>query len=319
MRKKPLVVLLIIACILIFGLSCAVVIQNINYSKLNKSYQQLEAKNKELTSSIEGLNSSIASLNSHVDKLNKELKTERAKVEEQKKKNGSSSGSSSSSHSSSSGVVKTAYLTFDDGPSSITPKLLDELKKYNVKATFFVIGKDTPERRAWIKRESDEGHTVGIHSWTHKYNYIYSSEKNYLDDYNKIRDLIVSATGKEPKFLRFPGGTNNTVSLKYHNGAPIIPALLDDLKSKGVTPVDWNAGGLDAKSPVPSKATIVDGVVNICANKQKAIILLHDSDTHASSVEAVPEIITKLRKMGFTFKPLTSSDEAFAFKPAAKK
>lgn len=213
---------------------------------------------------------------------------------------------------------KIAYLTFDDGPSNITPNLLDILQQKNVKATFFVaaLSKDTPQKRQWIKRESDEGHTVGIHSWTHNYKYIYSSENNYKDDFEKMRKMIVSATGKEPKFVRFPGGTDNTVSLK--NGSPIIPKLLQDVLDEGYIVVDWNAGGMDARNPIPSKDSLVKQITRQCSKLKTAVILLHDSSPHESSVEAVPEIIDNLRAMGFTFEPLTNDDQIVRHKPAVR-
>lgn len=218
-------------------------------------------------------------------------------------------------------VKKVAYLTFDDGPSKITPLLLAELKQYNVKATFFVIAdyENTAKKREWMKEEVQQGHTIGLHSWSHEYSYLYVSESNFFTDFYKIKNMIVQATGVEPKFMRFPGGTDNTVSFKYHNYTPIMPSLLKDVEKKGMTVVDWNAGGMDAVYPVPSKETIVNGVVNECKYENKAIILLHDSSPHSSSVAAVPEIITKLRAMGFTFKSLTSSSEAFHHKAATKR
>lgn len=215
---------------------------------------------------------------------------------------------------------KTAYLTFDDGPSNITPRLLDILKQKNVKATFFIaaLSKDTPQKREWIKRESDEGHTVGIHSWTHDYNYIYSSVANYENDFEKIRKMIISATGKEPKFVRFPGGTDNTVSLKVNNGVPIMPTLLQNVLDNGYIVVDWNAGGMDARKPIPSKDSLVKQITQQCSKLKTAVILLHDSAPHKSSVEAVPEIIDNLRAMGFTFEPLKNDDEIVRHKPAVK-
>lgn len=213
---------------------------------------------------------------------------------------------------------KVAFLTFDDGPSRNTPKLLDILKQYGVKATFFVaaLSEDTPQKRQWMKREVDEGHTIGIHSWSHNYKFIYSSENNFKYDFDKMRDMIVSATGVQPKFMRFPGGTDNTVSLKYNNGQPIMPILLRDVTDWGYIAVDWNAGGMDAVKHIPSKNTLANIIVSQCSKLNTAIILLHDSEPHQSSVDAVPIIIQRLRAMGFTFEPLTTSQEVVRHKPA---
>ena len=327
MGKKISVVVAVTAGVLAVALGFFSTVQTVRCNEFEKKVQQLELLNKNLASQVE-------SLNSKIDKLEKELKTETEKAEQQAKAQAKTETTESTQtqtkvsakteNSSSAAKVKTqkiAYLTFDDGPSYNTPDLLDILKENNVKATFFVIAssKDTAQRRAWMKREVDEGHTIGIHSWSHKYSYIYSSESNFLADFTEIKNMIVAATGVEPKFSRFPGGTDNTVSLKINNGAPIMPKLLQDVLDQGITPVDWNAGGMDAVTPVPAKSTIVNGVVNQCKNLKTAIILLHDSSPHSSSVAAVPEIIKQLRAMGFTFKPLTSSDEAIRRSPALKR
>jgi peptidoglycan/xylan/chitin deacetylase (PgdA/CDA1 family) len=198
---------------------------------------------------------------------------------------------------------KTAYLTFDDGSSQNTPHLLDILKENNVKATFFVVamGKDTPEKRAWMQMEVADGNTIGVHSFTHKYSYIYQNEANFLTDFNEMKNIIVSATGVVP------------------HGKPIMPLLLQDVEKMGITPVDWNAGGMDATDPVPSTETIVNGVVNECARLKTAVILLHDSQPHESSIDAVPEIIAKLRAMGFVFKPLTPGAPVIRRDPVLKQ
>ena len=216
---------------------------------------------------------------------------------------------------------KIAYLTFDDGPSENTPRLLKILEKEHVKASFFVVANshNTVQARLWIGMEAAAGNTVGIHSFTHKYSYIYSSERNFLDDFDAMKAMIVQATGIEPIFCRFPGGTNNTVSLRYHNGIAIMPKLIADVQAQGITPVDWNAGAVDATIPVPDRQTIVNDVVEQCRYLKKAVILLHDSSPHLSSVEAVPEIVERLQEMGFVFEPLTQSVQAVTFKPAGSR
>lgn len=216
---------------------------------------------------------------------------------------------------------KLAYLTFDDGPSKNTPALLDILKKEDIKATFFItfLSSDSSQKRAWIKREAQEGHTLGIHSWSHDYKYIYSSENNFIEDFDKMRDVIKSSTGVDPKFVRFPGGTDNTVSIKYNGGKLIMPELLDYITKKGYIDVDWNVGGMDAVKHIPSTATLVREITAECSHLKIAVILLHDSAPHISSVEAVPQIVKNLKAMGFEFEPLTSADEAVRHKPASKR
>ena len=104
-------------------------------------------------------------------------------------------------------TVKTVYLTFDDGPSDrVTPKILDVLKEENVKATFFIIGKQAETRKYLIEREFKEGHTVAVHSYTHKYGEIYSSAESLIKDIDKCNDVIKSVTGRYSSVYRFPGG-----------------------------------------------------------------------------------------------------------------
>jgi hypothetical protein len=109
---------------------------------------------------------------------------------------------------------KVAYLTFDDGPSKLTPMILDILKAKNVKATFFVIGKDDFQSNQLLIRMVREGHSIGVHSWSHKYQVIYQSEQSFMDDFNRLKDHIYQVTGVQPRICRFPGGLNNTVCLK---------------------------------------------------------------------------------------------------------
>lgn len=213
-----------------------------------------------------------------------------------------------------------AYLTFDDGPSpAVTPKILATLKQYNIKATFFVIGKDDPVDRGIIKSEFDGGNTVGVHSWTHDYSYIYSSESNFMTDFDKITNLVFQVTGQYPSVFRFPGGTSNTVSLRINKGVPIMPKLLDDVETAGLQPYDWNAYAGDAERKIPSREQVVNNVVGECAalHGKDAIILCHDG-TRASPVtlSALPEIITRLTQMGYTFGPLTKESDELIFKTA---
>lgn len=134
------------------------------------------------------------------------------------------------------------YLTFDDGPSlEVTPYILDVLKKYNIKATFFVINKNS-NTDYLIKRAYDEGHTIGLHSYTHSYN-IYASVSSYFDDLTKIEDKVISLTGESSKIIRFPGGTSNTISRNYSNG--IMSALAKEVQNRGYSYFDWNVGSSD--------------------------------------------------------------------------
>lgn len=199
---------------------------------------------------------------------------------------------------------KTAYLTFDDGPSEFTPRLLEILNKNSVKATFFVSfqGEDTPEKRKILMREAEEGNSIGIHSWTHDYFSIYANEENFKKDFQKMRGIIRDATGMDPKISRFPGGTGNSVSIIASCGETIMPRLLRDVEAMGVKPFDWNAGGQDAELPYPTTRQLIRDIVSEADRRDNPVILLHD--THQFSIDAVQEIIQSLRVKGYGFKAL---------------
>lgn len=197
---------------------------------------------------------------------------------------------------------KIAFLTFDDGPSCYTPGVLKILTREKVKATFFVafMGSDTRTKRNWVRMEQTTGQTIGVHSWTHKYSYIYASERNFMADFHKMRSILTEITGTEPRLFRFPGGVSNTVSLRVHGKKPIIPALLVDLAQAGMTPFDWTAGGEDAQIPRPaSPRQFAAEIISNVGRQEHPIILMHDTDR--ISEEAVPYVIAQLRAEGYRF------------------
>jgi peptidoglycan/xylan/chitin deacetylase (PgdA/CDA1 family) len=219
--------------------------------------------------------------------------------------------------SSSTGTIpksiKVAYLTFDDGPSNLTPKILDILKSKNVKATFFVIGKDDNQSKEILKRMVREGHAIGIHSWSHKYRDIYSNEGNFLNDFNKLRSYIYKVTGVQPNICRFPGGLNNTVCLKY--GGHIMPKLYNDVTDMGIKPFDWNVMALDTSKVSTGKEQIIQNIITGSMKHSNAVILLHDTNRTVTTMQALPKIIDELLSRGFTFKTLTPSSPNVLFKP----
>lgn len=212
---------------------------------------------------------------------------------------------------------KIAYLTFDDGPSEYTPQLLKILKENNVKATFFItfMGKDTPEKRSWIKLEADDGHALGVHSWTHNYSIVYANEDSFVQDFNTMNDIIISATGVQPKVCRFPGGIGNSVFIKASKGKIKMSKLVADVNTMGFKAFDWNAGGEDARTPYPTKDQLVQDVLKDSKNRDNVVILLHD--IHKFTVEAVPDIIKQLKSQGYTFDKLTPESKTVQ-QPCAK-
>lgn len=210
---------------------------------------------------------------------------------------------------------KFAYLTFDDGPSENTDKILDFLKANNIKATFFVLGKE--EDDAAYKRIVEEGHTLALHSNTHQYSAIYASAHAFMADINTLSDRLERITGERPTILRFPGGSNNTISQRY-GGKDIMDRVIKMVNEAGITYYDWNVDSSDATANKQDKDVIVSSVLNGARGKKKAIILMHDAAPKTTTVEALPEIVEGLRAQGFVFRPITEDVEPITFKQILK-
>ena len=201
------------------------------------------------------------------------------------------------------GIGGVIYLTFDDGPSGYTPRLLDTLKKYDVKATFFVVNTGKIET---ISRIAEEGHVVAMHSATHDFEEIYSSEEAYFEDLERIQKKIKKYCGYTSTLLRFPGGGSNTVSRKYSEG--IMTELTEQVEEMGYTYFDWNVDSDDAGSARTATA-VYNNVVTACATRKTSVVLMHDIKSY--TIDAVDDIIRWGKANGYTFKVLTASSPTF--------
>lgn len=206
--------------------------------------------------------------------------------------------------------VKKAYLTFDDGPSENTVKILDFLKVNHIKATFFVIGS---EDDTIYKRIVEEGHTIGVHSDTHRYEEIYKDVDAYMADIGVLSDRIYAATGVRSNILRFPGGSNNAISKRY-NQTDLMGELSQHVVKEGYYYFDWNVDSADASAVCPDKDIIVNAVLDGAKNKKNAIILMHDAGAKTTTVEALPEIVEGLKKEGYVFDKITEDTVPIRFK-----
>lgn len=193
---------------------------------------------------------------------------------------------------------KTVYLTFDDGPGPYTANLLDILKSYNVKATFFVTNQ-FPKYQNLIGRAYSEGHAIGVHTYSHKWS-VYSSVESYVDDFVKMHNLIKEQTGIDTKIFRFPGGANNTVSKKYAKG--VVSAIASHLTSQGYVYYDWNCDCNDASSA--STGQIIENVKRQIEGKENSIVLMHD--IKKKTVNAVPVIIEYCLSHGYNLDVITT-------------
>lgn len=194
--------------------------------------------------------------------------------------------------------AKKVYLTFDDGPSHNTELILDILKEYNVKATFFVIGRNDEYSKSLYKRIVDEGHTIALHSYTHRYSSIYASLDAYKEDLQKISNLVYDATGVRSKFIRFPGGSSNKVS--HVSMRDIIKYVVGE----GYTYFDWNVINGDATGKAYTVDELVQNVFNDCGKYDTNVVLMHDAEAKTSTVEALPKILDKLIEDGYLILPI---------------
>ena len=192
---------------------------------------------------------------------------------------------------------KVVYLTFDDGPSENTKKIMDILAKYNAKATFFVTGRNQ-KYNYLIKDAYNAGHTIGLHTYSHDYQTVYSSVEAYFDDLNKVGQMVKNEIGFVPHYIRFPGGSSNTISRKYCQG--IMSTLTKEVIEKGYQYYDWNGDSTDASgNHVAVDKLIRNGTL---CHDNNVMILCHDTQAKDTTVLALPAIIEHYRNLGYTFK-----------------
>lgn len=196
-------------------------------------------------------------------------------------------------------IEKTMYLTFDDGPSCQTERILDILADREVKATFFVIGREDEKNQERLRQIAEQGHTIGMHSYSHDYEKIYDSVEAFLDDFYKGFCQIRDVTGVTPTVFRFPGGTINA----YNRG--MYKQLMAEMLRRGFVPFDWNLSAGDAAKTKVSAQTIVNNVVGHASDKIRGVVLMHDAAARGSTVDALGPMIDELREMGYRFEALT--------------
>lgn len=190
------------------------------------------------------------------------------------------------------------YLTFDDGPSSNTVRILDILNQYQVKATFFVIGRQDEASKTLYQRIVEEGHTLGMHSYSHKYGSIYASLEAFQEDFSKIQNYLFEVTGQECLYYRFPGGSSNQVSNQDMSG------YISYLNSQGITYYDWNVSSGDATSQAFSPQELVENVVSDVVKYKTSVVLMHDTDKKNATVEALGTMIEEIQALGAEIMPI---------------
>lgn len=194
---------------------------------------------------------------------------------------------------------KVVYLTFDDGPSkTVTLEILKILDAYDVKATFFVQGRNIDKNVDVLKAVYEAGHRIGNHSFSHNYNLIYKDEALFWEDFDKAQEKIYSIIGVYPDVFRFPGGSLSAFNLL---GEATFRSITKGLFERGVQHFDWNIDSGDATSVYATVGEIKMNAFNQIAKKKHAIALFHDTDAKLSTVEALPDIIEHYLALGYRF------------------
>jgi len=194
---------------------------------------------------------------------------------------------------------ETIYLTFDDGPSKNTSKVLKVLADHDVKATFFVIAQSDETGYQRMRDIVAQGHTLGMHSYCHEYSTVYQSVEAFLDDMYQIFTQIREVTGTTPTLFRFPGGSINS----YNAG--IYQELVAEMMRRGFVPCDWNMSGEDAVNGTHTPSQIVRNVMKTVDWVESGYVLLHDGDYASTTADALDSLIGELQGKGFRFDKLT--------------
>ena len=197
---------------------------------------------------------------------------------------------------------KWVCLTFDDGPSKTTPDVLAALNAAGVRGTFFVVATDYNEKYLPLLTEAAAaGHQIALHSASHEYSNIYRSSDAYWEDIALLKERISPYVDAESiRYLRFPGGSTNTVSRRY-GGKGLMKQLKAEVEQKGFQWVDWNVCAEDAVGGHPSADTIYRNVVRETGEQTHCVVLMHDSSSTHTTAEALPDIIQWYTDNGYTF------------------
>lgn len=299
-RLKKLIILILIISITIPYVCCALLFAKV---------QHLEDELQNVTSSLDEINSLLSQQQGLLEKWSQETQDEgegtspvMEAVDEERIVQTETMQESSDDLAAE--AAHKVYLTFDDGPSIYTEDILDILDQYEIKATFFVVGKEDEDSQEALRQIVERGHSLGMHSYSHKYREIYESVESFEEDFTRIQNYLYDITGVRSTLYRFPGGSSNRVSdLDMQDFA-------DYLYEQGVTFYDWNISSGDAASEMLSVQKLVDNATNGIENWETSIILLHDSGDKRTTVEALPIIIENILAMEDTvILPITEDTE----------
>lgn len=197
------------------------------------------------------------------------------------------------------------YLTFDDGPSNVvTDKILDVLKEKNIKATFFVVGSKIKDRERILKRMHEEGHSIGLHSYTHISKKVYADHQSFIDEMKKTDQEIYNVIDIHSKIIRFPGGS------KFH----LDKQLLNKLHQNDYRVFDWNACIPDGVNNQASIEVLYRESKKVVGSGKNIIMLLHCDQTNENTFKALPKIIEYYQSKGYVFRTITEETPEFYFR-----
>ena len=200
---------------------------------------------------------------------------------------------------------KIIYLTFDDGPSSkITDGVLDVLKEKDVKATFFLIGNQIEDREEVVKRIHDEGHGIGLHTYNHKFKYVYCSEDAFIKEMMECRDEINRVVGVSPNIIRFPGGSYKHLS----------KGLLSKLHDNNFKVYDWNLDNSDGMNQKLDPSQLYKKAIKGSENLHPVILLMHCTDMNKNTYKALPDIIDYYKNEGYEFRVIDDETPEMYFR-----
>lgn len=324
-KNKNIVIAVLSAVIVILTALVVIMSYNMKKAKINDadimnsfanaqneihSYKdELSQKNNEIESYTNGISEQNSIHESEKEELNRKISDLNRQLSIKRKQQAESAGATASPAPSNTpsntpsipgSGGKTIYLTFDDGPSPNTPRIISILNSYGIKATFFV--KNT-SYNDYMKDIVNNGNVIALHSYTHDYKTIYSSDEAFYQDLQNISDLVYLQTGVRSNIMRFPGGGSNTVSKKYSPG--IMTRLTQGVAERGYVYYDWNCSSGDAMKNTVPKETIVASCKKV-PSASNVIVLLHDTGAKNTTVDALPEVIEYYLSCGYTFSTITA-------------
>ena len=204
------------------------------------------------------------------------------------------------------GQKRKVYLTFDDGPSSLTEKYLDILKKHKIHATFFLIGQQVEEMPEIVERELKEGHEIGVHTYTHESCEIYASCQAYYEDVNKVRDVLEKRFDYKPQLWRFPWGSANCYIHSYKE------EIIQRLGEQNMEYADWNVSAEDSVGS-PTVDSILRNVKKDAFRVKDPVVLMHDSGSNQATLDSLEAVITLFEEQGYRFETMSQRENCCHF------